>query len=90
MSIPDTTPSIVGQITAIALPIIVVEENAAEPQGSAKASVRMVVSTRVLRLDKNVASAADLRVRQRVRVWFVGPALESYPAQATAGTIVIE
>ena len=90
VSIPGTTPSIVGQITAMALPMIVVEENAAESQGSAKASVRIVVSTQVLRLDKNVASTADLRVGQKVRVWFVGPVMESYPVQATAGTIVIE
>ena len=89
VAIPDTLPSIVGQITAMALPMIVVEENPAESQGSAKASVRIVESTRVLRPDKGAVSAADLQVGQKVRVWFVGPVMESYPVQAAAGTIVI-
>ncbi len=88
--IPNTMPSIAGQITAIALPMMVVEENPAEPHGSLKASARTTVNTQVLRLDKGAASITDLRVGQKVRVWFVGPVMESYPMQGTAGTIVIE
>jgi len=40
-----TTPSITGQVTAIALPVVVVEENPAESHGSAKARVRITEAT---------------------------------------------
>ena len=90
VAIPDTVPTIIGQITAIALPMIVVEENPAESYGSAKARMRITPDTQVLRLDKGAASTADLRKGQKVRVWFVGPVMESYPMQGTAGMVVIE
>lgn len=90
VAIPNTIPSIIGQVTTIALPMMVVEENPAESHGSLKASARITVNTQVLRLDKGIANTADLRVGQKVKVWFVGPVMESYPMQGTAGTIVIE
>ncbi len=89
-ALPRTTPSIVGQVTAVALPMVAVEENPAEQHGSAKASVRMTNGTQVLRQGEGVVSATELRVGQRVKVWFTGPVMESYPLQATAGVIVIE
>lgn len=89
-AIPRTTPSIIGQVTAIALPMIVVEEKPAEPHGSAKARVRITDGTKVLRRDEGAVSATELRVGQQVKVWFTGPVMESYPLQATAGVIVIE
>lgn len=89
-TIPRTTPSIIGQVTAIALPVIVVEENPAEQHGSNKANVRITGDTQVLRLGEGVVGASKLRVGQQVRVWFAGPVMESYPLQATAGVIVIE
>ena len=89
-AIPHTTPSIVGQVTAVALPMVAVEEKPAEQQGSAKASVRVTNATQVLRQGQGAVSAAELRVGQRVKVWFTGPVMESYPLQATAGLIVIE
>lgn len=35
------------------------------------------------------ASADELVVGTRVRVWFTGPVAESFPVQATAGTVLI-
>ena len=35
------------------------------------------------------ASADELVVGARVRVWFRGPVAESFPVQATAGTVLI-
>lgn len=35
-------------------------------------------------------SSAELAEGMRVQVWFTGPVAESYPVQATAGTILIE
>jgi len=84
-----TKPDIIGQVTAIALPIIVVEENPAEPHGSAKARVRVTKNTQVLSQGKDVAAITELQAGQQVKVWFTGPVMESYPLQATAGVIVI-
>lgn len=88
-SIPRTTSSITGQVTAIALPMVVVEENPGEPHGSAKARVR-TKATQVLREGDGVVDVTTLGVGQQVKVWFTGPVMESYPLQATAGVIVIE
>jgi len=90
VAIPRTAPSIIGQVTAIALPMVVVEEKPAEPHGSAKASVRITDGTQVLRQGEGVVGTTELRVGQQVKVWFTGPVMESYPLQATAGVIVIE
>jgi hypothetical protein len=90
VAIPRTAPSIIGQVTAIVLPVVVVEENPAEPHGSAKARVRIADGTQVLRQGGGIAGIAELRVGQQVKVWFAGPAMESYPLQATAGVILIE
>jgi hypothetical protein len=35
-------------------------------------------------------SSTELAVGMRVQVWFTGPVAESYPVQATAGTVLIE
>lgn len=87
---PSTTPSIVGQITAVTRPQIVVEENPAESYGSAKAHVQVTDKTRVSRQDKGAVAGDELAVGQTVKIWFAGPVMESYPVQATAGVIVIE
>lgn len=88
-AILHTSPSIIGQVTYVTLPTIDVEEKPTEPHGSAKARVRITNGTQVLR-GKRVVGVTELRVGQRVKVWFAGPAMESYPLQATAGVIVIE
>ncbi|MBI3525288.1 MAG: DUF3221 domain-containing protein [Betaproteobacteria bacterium] len=88
--IPRTAPSIIGLVTAIALPAIIVEEKPTEAHGSAKARVGITDGTQVLRRGEEAVGAAELRVGQQVKVWFTGPVMESYPLQATAGVIVIE
>jgi len=35
-------------------------------------------------------SSRELAVGMRVQAWFTGPVAESYPVQATAGTILVE
>ncbi len=85
-----TAPSISGQITAVALPMVMVEENPAESHGSDKARVRITEATQVLRESEGVVGATELGVGQQVKVWFTGPVMESYPSQATAGVIVID
>lgn len=89
-SIPRTAPSIIGQVTAITLPTVLVEENPGPTQESAKASVRITDITQVLHADKGVTDITELRVGQRVKVWFTGPIMESYPVQAIGGVIVIQ
>ncbi|MDQ3698539.1 MAG: YobA family protein [Gemmatimonadota bacterium] len=88
--IPNEAPSITGQVTGVTLPTVRVEERPADAAGSAKASVRLVDGTRLLRRGGSAAASGDLRVGQRVSVWFTGPVMESYPVQATASVIVIE
>ncbi len=88
--IPRNPPSIIGVITTVALPDVLVEENPAESSGSAKASVRVTAETRILRHDGTVAGVSALHAGQRARVWFTGPVAESYPVQATGGVIVID
>lgn len=89
-AIPRTAPSIIGQVTAIALPTIILEEKPTEPHGSAKARVRITKDTQVWRRGEGGMGTAELKVGQQVKVWFAGPVMESYPLQATAGVIVIE
>ena len=88
--IPSEAPYIQGAITTVKEKQILVEENAAEASGSAKASLRLTDSTRILRRSGAAARLSDLRVRQRVRAWVAGPVMESYPARAMAAVIVIE
>ncbi|HEX5831905.1 MAG TPA: DUF3221 domain-containing protein [Gemmatimonadaceae bacterium] len=85
-----TTPSIAGTITERVGDRVRVEEQPSEASGSAKALVRLTIETRILAPDGSALSADELREGRRVRVWFTGPVAESYPVQATAGTVVVE
>ena len=88
--IPSEAPYIQGAITSVKEGQILVEENAAEASGSAKASLRLTGTTRILRRTGAAARPSDLRVGQQVRAWVAGPVMESYPAQAVAAVIVME
>ncbi len=91
--VPDivtTAPSIRGTITRKADKRILIEEEPLDSLGSAKANVRLTASTRVLRGSGDAARQSDLRVGLQVSVWFVGPVMESYPVQSTAGAVRIE
>jgi hypothetical protein len=70
-------------------------EDGVDPDGRAlAASVKVPPDIAILREDGQggwaLASFDDLAVGQTVQVWFDGPVAESYPVQATAGSIVIE
>ncbi|HEY0020913.1 MAG TPA: hypothetical protein VGC13_31720 [Longimicrobium sp.] len=70
-----------------------VEQNPARGAGEPIAWVDVVRETRVLaRTDGRTAdaSSAELAVGTRVQVWFTGPVRESFPVQATGGTVLIE
>lgn len=61
-------------------------------QGGASDALRITTATRILRAQGGrlvPASWGDLRTGQRVEAWHRGPVAESYPRQATAGTLVI-
>jgi hypothetical protein len=83
-------PSIRGTITRLAAGRILVEEEPLDSSGSAKASVRLTASTRVLRASGEALGRQDLRVGQQVSAWFDGPVMQSYPVQATASAVRIE
>ena len=87
---PDTAPSIRGEVTAATTQSIRVEENPTEAYGSAKADVRLTAKTTVFRQDGSVTDASELHKGQIVRVWFTGPVAESYPVLANGGTMLIE
>jgi hypothetical protein len=88
--IPAAAPSIAGTITAADPLSIRVEVDPTAESGSDKAQVRLRPATRVLH-PSGAPAPRSLLVRGRaVRVWFVGPVAESYPVQATGGTIVID
>lgn len=82
-------PYIQGAVTMLSEQQILVEENAAQASGSAKASLRLTDSTRVLHRSGVTAHQSDLRIGQWVQVWVVDPVMESYPAKGTAAAIVM-
>lgn len=92
--IPLIPASISGRVTAAnrsgeRLGSIRVEANPADSSGSAKAVVRVTQTTTVLR--KNASGDFnDIRVGDWVRVWFVGPVMESYPVQVQGGVVVVD
>ena len=92
--IPLIGPSMSGRVTAMnrsgeRLGSIRVEENPADSSGSQKAVVRITQTTTVLRADRK-GDYNDLRVGDWVRVWFVGPVMESYPVQVQGGVVVVD
>lgn len=94
-SIPASAASIAGQITALdrdgeRIGTVRVETQPSDSSGSPKAVVRISQRTVVTTPALVGADYNDLKVGQRVRVWFTGPVRESYPVQADAGTVVID
>ena len=88
--VTSEAPSIQGMITQKFSGRILIEEEPLDSSGSAKASVRLTRSTRILRSGGEPAREDDLQKGQRVSAWFDGPVLQSYPVQATAGAVRIE
>jgi hypothetical protein len=86
---PAQQPSIKGIITSREGDRILVEETPGDSAGSNQASVRLTPATRVQQADGSPAQPNLLEPGRRVSVWFEGPVLQSYPVQATAGTVRI-
>lgn len=53
------------------------------------ASVHVDSKTKIFDAADDPAAFADIAQGSRLEVWFTGPVAESYPVQATAGTIRI-
>lgn len=65
---------------------------AAGSNGLDRASVHIPPGARVLVTEGGQTRAGrheDVQTGSRVRVWFTGPVAESYPVQATAGTVLV-
>ena len=88
--VPATKPQIRGTITLMLSGQMRVEAKPDERAGSPKAVVRVASSVPVAYRDGRRAAVAQLRLGQRVSVWFAGPAEPSYPERATASVIVID
>ena len=83
---------ITGYITDLSGTTALIEESPREQSGSAKASVEITAETEVFSRQgqQRVPTVPeDLEAGQRVEATFVGPVAESYPVQATAGSIII-
>lgn len=89
-AIPGREPDITGVITAFSTNELRVEAVPGDTAASPKAVLRLTERTRVLLPNGARELAAQLRQGQRVRVWFDGPVLQSYPVRGGAGTIVID
>jgi len=96
-SVPDESASIIGDIKQVEAGSgrvrMLVEQIPTRSAGEPVAWVTVTGRTRVLaRADGRTTGAAssELTVGTRVQVWFTGPVAESFPVQATAGTVLIE
>ncbi len=94
---PKEPASISGTITVVTpgegnLGTVMVEGPGDGGVSYDKASVNVVANTRLLLKGADGygrLTFADLRVGDTVDVWFTGAVAESYPVQATGGTIVV-
>jgi hypothetical protein len=83
-------PAIQGVVTALAEGSLRIEAVPADESGSAKAVVRLTATTEIRHADGRRVGADALRLGRRVRAWFTGTVMESYPVQATGQLIVID
>jgi hypothetical protein len=98
LNVPADAASIIGDVTQVeggagGRVRILVEQIPTRSAGFPIAWVAVTPDTRILVRGGGQtarATAADVAVGSRVWAWFEGPVAESYPVQATAGTLVIE
>lgn len=96
-TLPATDPSIRGTITSVTPASdggsLLVEAPDTPEFEYDRASVRVTGSTVLLRLGEGDMTErigfGDLAAGQTVDVWFEGPVAESYPVQASAGTLLV-
>ena len=96
-SVPAETASIIGDVKQVERTDgrlrILVEQIPTRSAGEPIAWITVNGGTSVVRRAGGSilrASSEQLAVGTRVWVWFTGPVAESFPVQATAGTILIE
>ena len=87
---PDGPASFAGRIESSQAGSLMLVATSMQPAGADRAAVRVHAGTRLRFASGQAATAADLQVGRNVRAWFDGPVMESYPVQASAGTIVID
>ncbi|MDO8880484.1 MAG: DUF3221 domain-containing protein [Coriobacteriia bacterium] len=95
--LPTEDPAIRGEITTLTPApgggSLLIEALGVAEFGYDKASVWITSETTLRRLDADGAiepiDFGDLEVGQTVDVWFEGPVAESYPVQASAGTLLL-
>jgi hypothetical protein len=96
--VPAEAASIVGEVKQVEPRgtdgmRILVEQEPTRSAGEPVAWIDVTPQTRVLVRAEGRAtagSAAELAVGMSVSAWFEGPVRESFPVQATGGTIVVE
>ena len=98
-TVPSEAPSIVGRVETLdgavrgqSIVTLMVRGTPREGATFDAASVRVTRDSKVFRGTRGHPSAAapgDITVGDEVMVWFTGPVAESYPVQATAGTVLI-
>ncbi|HEX6370626.1 MAG TPA: DUF3221 domain-containing protein [Longimicrobium sp.] len=96
-SVPAEASSIIGDITQVERTDgrlrILVEQIPTRSAGHPIAWIAVNRGTDVVQRaggSLSRGSSAELAVGMRVQAWFTGPVAESFPVQATAGTILIE
>lgn len=90
---PTEQPHIEGTITKLEEGKFIVEENPDEPEVTEKAEVSLEKETRywIPKGDKyQEGDQADLKQGMKVKVWYTGIIVDSYPVQSKGAHIVYE
>lgn len=92
--LPEGTASIEGTVTQATLSAgglgTVLVEGPEQPPGAVSDKASVTLTEETLFFDANgkrLSERPALEVGTEVRMWFTGPVAESYPVQATAGTV---
>ncbi|MDP2183674.1 MAG: DUF3221 domain-containing protein [Actinomycetota bacterium] len=91
---PSEPPSITGTVTQYMADgtgggSFLIENGTPGSSGYNVASVHVDSKTEIFDAKDNPATFADISQASKLEVWFTGPVAESYPVQATAGSIRI-
>ena len=94
---PSRAPDIRGTITQVSRSeertSVLIEEQPGTTSGSDKSWVTIPAGASLLRREAagyRPFPAGELAAGMRASAWFEGPVAESYPTQATAGTLLVE
>lgn len=91
--VPDQKPDTTGVITSLEGARMLVKEDRKIASGEpGQVWVTLDAHSQIAVRDKGAlrpGTATDLKLDKKVEVWFAGPILESYPAQASARFVVV-